>query len=242
MRSRMTASLVRALTLAVALVAVAVAAPAAAQAASPPVLTTAQWTLRVMVGSPGGFFAHASDPDGDAVTITWAFDDGTTATGARVTKTWTTPGAHTARVIATDATGRRAVYRVTVQVLPAGPAPLGPTPAGVRLPRPGPAPVAQATVAAAPLRLTAAGAIALRLTCAPVADCAGTVALGRGGRRLAAAPYAVAAGRTATVALRLPAAAARALRDRPAREVDVVLTLAPRGQAAARAPRTLRTR
>src|SRR5688500_594594 len=103
MRSRMTASLVRALALG------ALAAPAAAQAASPPVLN-AQWTLRVMAGSPAGFLAHASDPDGETVTISWAFDDGTTATGARVTKTWTTPGVHAARVIATDATGRRAAH------------------------------------------------------------------------------------------------------------------------------------
>jgi hypothetical protein len=68
------------------------------------------------------------------------------------------------------------------------------------------------------------------------------VSVARGGRRLAAAPYAVAAGRSETVMLPVPAQIARALRRRPARRVAVVLTLAPSNGAASRADTTLRIR
>ena len=241
----MSAPLPRALALALALTAAALAAPGAAAAAAPPVIVHAQWTLRVTAGSPAGFIAEAVDPDGDAVTLTWTFDDGTTASGGRAVKVWTTPGLHTTRVTATDATGRRAVRHVTTEVLALGAAPSAPTappPAAARVPRPGPAPVARASIRVAALRLTAAGSVPVRVRCAPVVDCAGTIAVSRGGRRIAGARYAVAAGRARTVALRVPAATARALRRRPASQVAVVLTLAPDGGAATRSPRVLRTR
>jgi hypothetical protein len=82
------------------------AMPASAQAAgSLPMLAASQWSLSVMAGFPAGFEAHATDPDGDAVTISWTFDDGTTATGEAPAKVWDAPGTHTATVTATDATG-----------------------------------------------------------------------------------------------------------------------------------------
>jgi hypothetical protein len=218
------------------------AAPGAASAAAPPVLSTVQWTLRVPAGAPAAFSAEATDPDGDAVTLAWAFDDGSTAAGSPVTKVWDAPGVHTARVTATDATGRRTSRRFTVEVLPAGAAALGAPPAAVRMPRPGPAPVARASTATTVLRLTTADAIAVSVRCAPGADCAGTVAISRGGRRLAAAPYRVAAGRSRTVVLRVPAAVARALRRRRGHAVAIMLALAPARGPAARADGVLRLR
>lgn len=233
----------RALGLTVALALAGAALPAAATAASPPLLSAAQWTLRVPAGAPAGFIAKATDPDGDAVTLTWTFDDGTTASGPRVTKTWPAPGVHSARVTATDATGLSAAHDFTIEVTDAAAgAPLGPPPAGVHLPRPGPAPVAGVTSPVAALRLGRAGTVRVRVRCAPAAPCRGTVALSRGGRRLAAARYSVRAGTTATVAVRLPAATARALRRHRAGRVTVGLTLAPAGGRAARAPRTLLVR
>jgi hypothetical protein len=225
---------------AAALAAAAAAAPA--HAAAPPVLTAVQWTLRATVGFPAGFIARAVDPDGDAVTIGWAFDDGTTAAGPRVTKVWTTPGPHTARVTATDATGLRTVDDLALEVLPFGATPGGAPPAAGNLPRPGPAPVSRVLATTTALRLRPTGTVAVRLRCARGADCAGTVSIARGGRRLAATRYDVRAGRAKTVGLRVPARTARALRRRPARRLAVVLTVAPEGGRPVRADATLRLR
>jgi len=214
-------------------------APGAARAGAPPVFATAQWTLRVPVGSPTAFIVQAVDPDGDAVALAWAFDDGTAAAGPAVTKVWTTLGAHTARVTATDATGLWAVRDFKILVLPAAAAAPGAPPAAVHIPRPGPAPVARASASTTALRLGAANSIGVRVDCAPGPACAGTVSIARGGRRLAAAPYDVPAGRSRTVRLRVPAQTARALRRR-GRVVAIVVTLAPANGPAARATGTLR--
>jgi len=214
-------------------------APAAAYAAAPPRFVTTQGLVRVAAGAPAGFIARATDPDGDAVTVTWAFDDGTTATGERVVKTWAAPGAHSATVTATDATGLTTARTLRVEVVAA--AELGPQPGAVQIRRPGPSPAAAArvTLGAGPLRLGPDAGVAATLACAPGARCAGRLALGHGGRRLATAPYAIAAGHRATVRLRVPAALAARLRRRPER--TVVVTVAPDGQAPVRAPRVLRT-
>jgi hypothetical protein len=220
----------------------AAAAPGTAAAAAPPVLTSVHWTLRVTAGSPAGFVAEAVDPDGDAVTLAWAFDDGTTAVGGRVTKVWTVPGRHTARVTATDATGKRTARTFTVEVLPAGAAPVALPPTAGHMPRPGPAPVARASVRSTALRHTPKNAIPVQVRCARGADCAGTLSVARGGRRLASGGYEVAAGRRATVRLRVAPRAARALRRRPARSVAVVVRIAPVNGAPVRADATLRVR
>ena len=213
-------------------------APAAAHAAVPPQFVTTQGLVRVAAGAPAGFLARATDPDGDAVTITWAFDDGTTATGERAAKTWTVPGPHSVTVTATDATGLTTARTLRIEVVDA--AALGPQPGAVQIRRPGPSPAAAArvTLGAGPLRLARDATVAVGLACAPGADCAGRVALGHGGRRLASAPYAIAAGRRATVRLRVPAALAARLRRRAER--TVVVTVAPDRQAPVRAPRVLR--
>jgi PKD repeat protein len=48
------------------------------------------------------FRTSASDPDKQALTYSWVFSDGSTATGAAPIKTITTPGSYTATVTATD--------------------------------------------------------------------------------------------------------------------------------------------
>ena len=231
-------------TAAVALAALALSP--AAYAASPPRLLTTQWSLRVAVGAPARLMAQAVDPDGDAITFTWTFDDGTTVTGERAVKTWTVPGSHSATLTATDATGLSARHAFTIDVVdaPAGTEPLEAPPAGVMLRRPGPAAAATArvTVGDGPLRLSAAGAIAVRLTCAPLADCTGRISValrGRrlGGRRIAAGAYALRAGASGAVRLRVAAAARQRVRRRA--PVAVVVTLAPDGRPTVRAPGTL---
>jgi hypothetical protein len=204
---------------------------------APPQFVTTQSLVRVGAGATAGFLAQAVDPDGGPVTITWAFDDGTTATGERVAKAWAAPGRHTATATATDGGGQSATRTFTVDVVDAT---TGPQPGVVHLRRPGPSPAAAARVALAPgaLRLAADGSVSVTLSCA-AADCAGRVSLAHAGRRLAAARYAVTAGRRAAVRLRVPAEAAARLRRRPER--PVLVTLAPDGQAPARVGRTLRT-
>jgi hypothetical protein len=63
------------------------------------------------------FTATAGDPDpGDAVSLSWTFDDGAHASGASVVHAFGTPGAHTATVTATDPSGLQASATVTVDV------------------------------------------------------------------------------------------------------------------------------
>jgi hypothetical protein len=204
----------------------------------PPQFVATQWLVRIPAGAPAGFVAQAVDPDGGPVTITWAFDDGTTATGERVAKAWAAPGTHTSTVTATDTSGKSTSRTFKVEVV--ADATAGPQPGVVHLRRPGPSPSATArvTIAAGALRLAADGSVSLVLSCAS-ADCAGRVALAHAGRRVAVARYAIAAGHRAAVRLRVPPEAAARLRRRGER--PVVVTLAPDGQAPARVARALRT-
>jgi hypothetical protein len=74
---------------------------------------------RAVVSSP--FDASAScDPDGDALTFAWAFDDGASAAGAVVQHTFAKPGPHSGTVTVTDSTGRSATATASV-VVPAPP-------------------------------------------------------------------------------------------------------------------------
>jgi PKD repeat protein len=214
--------------------------PTAARAASPPHLVTTQWLIRAPAGVPVAFVAHAVDPDGDAVTLTWAFDDGTTATGERISKAWAAPGAHRVTVTATDATGLFTAQTFTIEVTAAGGGiPDAPAPSGVLQRRPGPPAVASArvTIAARVLELSRRGSIAVPLVCAPVADCTGRISVALSGIRLASAPYAVRAGGRATLRVRLGPAAIRRLRGRgPAR---VVVSVAAAEQVPKRSLHTL---
>lgn len=67
-------------------------------------------------GSPIAFSATASDPDGDALTLSWSFGDGTTATGASPTHTYADDGSYTVVLTATDPQGLTATSSTTATV------------------------------------------------------------------------------------------------------------------------------
>jgi hypothetical protein len=71
----------------------------------PPTLT-ASGPSATKVGTPATFTATTNDPDpGDVVTVTWQFDDGSSATGASVTHVFASTGPHVATASATDLDG-----------------------------------------------------------------------------------------------------------------------------------------
>jgi hypothetical protein len=69
-------------------------------------------------------FQASVTPGEDAVpgVVSWRFDDGATASGTSVTRTFATAGSHTATASVTDSVGQHATgYATTVVVPPAGP-------------------------------------------------------------------------------------------------------------------------
>ncbi|MET8051608.1 PQQ-dependent sugar dehydrogenase [Streptosporangium sp. NPDC005286] len=60
--------------------------------------------------------AGSSDPDGDALTYSWAFGDGGTSTAANPTHTYTTDGTRTATLTVRDSTGLTATANVEINV------------------------------------------------------------------------------------------------------------------------------
>jgi hypothetical protein len=68
--------------------------------------------------SPGKFAltATATDPNKQLLTYAWAFSDGTTASGAAVSKTFTQVGTRTATVTVSDPGGLTATQTISVQV------------------------------------------------------------------------------------------------------------------------------
>jgi hypothetical protein len=84
---------------------------------NPPAIASVTSTpTQAQVGVPFAFAAAATDPDGDPITYAWSFDDGTSAPGASVQHTFTTPGIHVAKITVTDAAGRTAVAAAAVGV------------------------------------------------------------------------------------------------------------------------------
>lgn len=67
---------------------------------------------------PTTFVATVADPDGDAVTVSWNFGDGTFASGATVTKTYATAGFYTVSATATDGHGGSTKEEKVIQVMP----------------------------------------------------------------------------------------------------------------------------
>jgi PKD domain-containing protein len=216
--------------------------PAGAQAASAPAVTS--YGVRspsVLAGEDARYFAIASDPDGDAVSLSWSFDDGTTAVGDEVEKVWRAPGAHVAVVTPSDSTGRGGAPRtLTVQVQPDADDswPTGDLPRGYVQPA---VPYAEASLTRAILRLTRAGAVRVRIACHDGGPkCEGEASLTRRSRRLGRSGFAIAPGARATVVVHVAQGDARRLRRHRLRKVKMSLTLG--GQAVDAYACTLRTR
>jgi hypothetical protein len=234
----MLTTLARALALALALLAL----PSSAQAAgSAPLLATSQATLSVLAGWEAGFTAHATDPDGDIVTLSWAFDDGTFAGNVEhAGKAWETPGAHVASVTATDATGLSSTHSFVVDVQPNPnhimPLPTSPPP-GFVFPDVNAQP--EAALADPRLKLSRTRSVPVRITC-KARPCKGTVALRLGGKLVGTASFSLRPDQTTTAYVRVSRLVAARLRKH--RSVAVAVTLAVRGAEPATGTLTLRTR
>ena len=85
----------------------------------------------VAAGTPATFSASgSSDPNpGDALSYSWTFDDGATASGPSVTHTFTTAGTHTATLTVTAPTGLASIAHAQVTVAAVASTPPKPTPA-----------------------------------------------------------------------------------------------------------------
>lgn len=98
------------------------------QTANPPALSSVPPELiSAAIASPNPavvaevvlFAVVANDPDGEALTVTWTFGDGTSGTGASVTHAYFTIGVFTAVATITDATGVSVTSSTQVSVLQA---------------------------------------------------------------------------------------------------------------------------
>lgn len=69
----------------------------------------------------------SSDPDGDAITLRWLFDDGTSAAGATTSKTFSTTGIHNVVLEVTDAKGAQNRQSIEANIRPTGGFALGRT-------------------------------------------------------------------------------------------------------------------
>jgi PKD repeat protein len=86
----------------------------------PNVAPTASFTTTITAGGAPLLVqldaTSASDSDGRIVDYRWVLGDGTTALGARVTHTYTTPGAYTVQLTVTDDNGASASTQSIIQV------------------------------------------------------------------------------------------------------------------------------
>jgi hypothetical protein len=71
----------------------------------------------VDTGQAVTFSGTACDPDGDSLAFSWSFDDGTSATGAQVTKAFATGGTHSGTLTVSDPGGRSVTKTASVAVV-----------------------------------------------------------------------------------------------------------------------------
>ena len=111
-------------------------APPAPPANNPPSASFVFAPAGPVAGDPVSFTEQVSDPDGDAVTLSWDFGDGGTATGSSPTHTYAIAASYTIGLTATDEHG---AATTTFQTLTVGPRAENPPsdgtpPAGSELP------------------------------------------------------------------------------------------------------------
>jgi PKD repeat protein len=113
----------------------------------PPTVHASVSATAATAGQPVTFTATPADPDdGDVLSVTWQFDDGTSATGASVSHAFATPGAHSATVTVEDPMGLSATAASnTVSVVAAPPASTTTSTSTTTTPAPQPKPSARDT-------------------------------------------------------------------------------------------------
>jgi uncharacterized protein YwbE len=178
-----------------------------------PVAVADVTTVQPATDQPVGFDAGEScDPDGDALSFVWSFDDGSVGEGVTRERSFSRAGLHFAAVTVTDSTGRS-----TMAV------------AAVRVTRPAPPPFAGVTIPKQTVRVSKSGVVGLKLRCplGTVGACSGKVTLSRAGdRRMGAASVAIARGATRKVNVRLTRRARTALKK--AKRLNATVTVAGR--------------
>jgi hypothetical protein len=178
-----------------------------------PVAVANVTTLQPATDQPVRFDASEScDPDGDALSYVWAFDDGSVASGVTRERGFSRAGLHFAAVTVTDSTGRS-----TTAV------------AAVRVTRPALPPFAGVTIPKQTVRASKSGLVAVKLRCplGTVGACAGKITLSRvGDKRMGTATVAIARGATRKVNVKLTRRARAALKK--AKRVNVTAAVAGR--------------
>ncbi len=93
--------------------------PVTIQGNTPPIAVARTSSDRIGVGQSLRFFASASsDPDDDALTVTWNFGDGNTDTGVTTSHSWSSAGLYVVRVVVDDGRGGMDTTSFTVEVTP----------------------------------------------------------------------------------------------------------------------------
>lgn len=167
-------------------------APRAAAGAAPAQPSTGQLVAFDATGS--------CDADGDPLTYSWSFDDGTPAVaGATVQHAFATAGVHSGTVTVTDSTGRAATATATVSVQAVPPPP----------------PFGGVTIKTRKVRESKKGVVVVIVGCPArtAGSCAGTLTLtGPGVKKLGQAAFAITPGATRKVSVKLSKSVLSALR------------------------------
>jgi hypothetical protein len=185
----------------------------------------------VVTGQAATFDGSACDPEPTAALgYGWSFDDGGTASGARVPHAFATPGAHAGTLTVTSSTGRSGSTTKTVQVsAPPPPArQAGPVPRRSRT-----SPRSLVLIAARVVALTRGGIAAVPVRCSGTRRCSGVLTLATARPvslsrkrivKLGAARFSIAAKRRAKVRVRLSASRVRLVKRVKRLRVKVTVT------------------
>jgi hypothetical protein len=171
-----------------------------------PVAVANVTTVQPATDQPVRFDASDScDPDGDALTYVWAFDDGSVSAGVVRERGFSRAGLHFAAVTVTDSTGRSTTAVASVLVT----RPVLPPFAGVTIPK-------------QTVKASKSGIASVKLRCplGTVGACAGKITLSRvGDKKMGTATVAIARGATRRVSVKLTRRARAALKK--ARRLNV---------------------
>ena len=172
------------------------------------------------------FTAAGADADGEPLTYSWAFGDGSTPGGSVAQKTFATAGQHSGTVQATDPAGLAA--KATAAVTVVGPAP-SPTPTPTATPTPVPKDLTPpaVTVKGGALKVSKKRKARVTITCPATETAPCRIKLGasaKGFRSLGKGSGSVPAGRSAKVTLTLTKKAYRHLKRKKRLKAKLAVT------------------